>query len=174
MRSSKLGTIKLGRILFAEDGQEILSGQETRDSSYTLVLSGFHYPKSTVKLINWSSEPPRISPDRGTKYSTTVNSQDYRYFIEMPTTWVPFPKYIEPDLPGSDFVPVRSTRRRYFAIVEARLHFKWKLFMISLLFSLYFEPNSGQHEYSAYENPRHLEPTSWTLDGRPAKEIIEH
>ena len=113
---------------------------------------------STIQKVqlNWLTRHQSLlksPPDRGTRYSTTVVSQDYRYFIEMPTTWVPFPQYIEPDLPGSDFIPVGSTRRRYFTFVEARLRFKWKSFVISLWFFLCFKPNFGQHEYSAYENP---------------------
>ena len=62
---------------------------------------------STIQKVqlNWLTRHQSLlesPPDRGTRYSTTVVSQDYRYFIEMPTTWVPFPQYIEPDLPGSD------------------------------------------------------------------------
>ena len=86
-------------MIFAKMPREsyVLTSQEARDidSSYDLALSGFHYPNITVNLINPKSschlsllESP---PDRGTKYSTAVISRGYRYFIEVPTAWSPFP-----------------------------------------------------------------------------------
>lgn len=112
-------------------------------------------------LIIWASSNPLLT---GTKYSTTAISQDYRYFIEMPTTWV---RHIEPDLPGSDFIPVRSTRWRYFAVLEARLHFKWNLFALSFLwFLLDFEQNLGSCANKILRQGVSI------MDGRSTKEMI--
>jgi len=66
--------IVTGWMIFAKEAQENVSGQLAQDSSYNLVLSGFHYPKSPVKLVN-----PKSSRHLGLLESIRT----------MPTTRVP-------------------------------------------------------------------------------------